>query len=130
MKVKLCVLSALVLLSSITIIFNNIVVEEASAQQVQKGADNVYTGYENSVPPVNDNDPNEYSVPPVNDNDPNEYSVPPVYDNDPNEYSSYDNYEPSEYSNIYDSGDNEAYVKNLNNIDYKYSEYPTEEIQI
>ena len=92
-------LGALLLLSSITIIFNNLVVEDASAQQFQQGADNMYNGYENSVPSG--------------------------YANNPNEYSSYDDYEPIDYDKAYPSSYNDGYDKNLYNIDY--SEYPTEE---
>ena len=93
-------LGALILLSSITIIFNNlVVVEDASAQQFQQGANNMYNGYENSVPPV--------------------------YANNPDEYSSYDNYQPAEYGNSICSSYNDGNDKNYNNIDY--SEYPTEE---
>ena len=52
MKVTLCVPGTLILLSSITSIFNNLViVEDASAQQFQKGADDMNPGYENSVQP-------------------------------------------------------------------------------
>ncbi len=104
MKVTLCVLGALILLSSITSIFNNLViVEDASAQQLQKGADDMYSGYENSV------QPNVYKK------------------NNPNEYSSYDNYQPAEYGKAYTPSYNDGYVKNYNNIDDRYSEYPTED---
>ena len=99
MKVTLCLLSALILLSSITIIFKSLVVEDATAQQYQQGADNMYNGYENSVPPE--------------------------YANNPNEYSSYDNYQPADYDKAYASNYNDGNDKNLYNIDY--SEYPTEE---
>ena len=61
MKVILCVIGALLLLSSITSIFNNLVVEDASAQQFENVAASMYNGYENSVPPVHANNPNEYS---------------------------------------------------------------------
>ena len=103
MKVTLCVLSVLILLSSITGIFNNLVVVDASAQQSQQqGADNMYNGYENSVPPS-------------------------MYNKNPTEYSSYNNYQPADYGKAYASSYNEGYAKTYNNIDDKYSEYPTEE---
>jgi hypothetical protein len=93
-------LGALLLLSSIASIFNNLVfVGDASAQQFQQEADNMYNGYKNSVPPG--------------------------YANNPNEYSSYDNLKPVEYDKAYASSYKDEYDKNLYNIDY--SEYPTEE---
>ena len=93
-------LSALLLLSSITIIGNNLViVEDASAQQLQQGANNMDNGYENSVQSVNQNNPDEYS--------------------------SYDNYQPSDYGKANYESYNDGNDKNLYNIDY--SEYPTEE---
>ena len=54
-----------------------------------------------------------------------ENSVPPVYADNPDEYSSYDNYQPADYGIAYASGYNDGDDKNLYNIDY--SEYPTEE---
>jgi Collagen triple helix repeat (20 copies) len=54
LKVTLCVLGALLLLSSITIIFNNNVVGDASAQQLQQGANqnnpDEYSSYDNYQP--------------------------------------------------------------------------------
>ena len=98
MKAKSCVLGVLLLLSSIAIIVNNLViVEDANAQQ--QGANDVYNGYENSVPPV--------------------------YANNPDEYSSYDNYQPADYGIAYASSYNDGNDQNLYNIDY--SEYPTED---
>ena len=95
-------LGALLLLSSITIILNNNVVGDASAQQFQQGANNMDNGYENSAKSVNQNNPDEYS--------------------------SYDNYEPSDYGKANYESYNDVYAKALNNIDY--SEYPTEEVKI
>ena len=88
MKVILCVIGALLLLTSITSIFNNLVVEDASAQQIENVAASMYNGYENSVPPV--------------------------HANNPNEYSSYNNYPPAEYGNA----DASSYDEGYNNIDY------------
>src|SRR5215208_4176288 len=90
------------LLFSITSIFNNLVIEDASAQQFQQGANNMDNGYKNSVPFG--------------------------YANNPNENSRYDNYQPpADSDNVYASSSNDgAYAPN--NIDYnKYSKYPTEE---
>ena len=54
MKVTLCAVGALILLSSITSIFNNLVVVDASAQQFQQGANqnnpNEYSSYDNYQP--------------------------------------------------------------------------------
>ena len=88
MKVILCVIGALLLLSSITSIFNNLVVEDASAQQIENVAASMYNGYENSVPPV--------------------------HANNPNEYSSYNNYPPAEYG----KADASSYDEGYSNIDY------------
>ena len=90
MKVTLCAVGALILLSSITSIFNNLVVVETSAQQYDEDAvnalvekyekigdryDNMYNGYENS----------DHSS---------------TYEQSSNKYSSYDNYKPSsDYGN-------------------------------
>jgi len=80
---------ALILLSSITSIFNNLVVEGASARPFQQGADNMYNGYENSVQPY-------------------------MYEkNNPNEYSSYDNYQPADYDNACVSSYNDGYAKTI-----------------
>ena len=70
-------IGALLLLSSIASIFNNLVgvVEDASAQQFQQGVDNTHNGYKNSEPPG--------------------------YADNANEYSSYDNYEPIDYGKTY-----------------------------
>jgi len=89
-------------LSSITVIFNNLVIGDASAQQFQQGANNMYNSYKNSVP-------SEYA-------------------NNPNQYSQYDKYQPSADSdNAYASSSNDREYA-TNNRDYaKYSEYPTAE---
>ena len=103
MKVTLCLLSALILLSSIASIFNNLVVGDVSAQQFQQqGADEMYTGYENSVPSMYEK-------------------------NNPNEYSSYNNYQPTDYGKAYASSYKEGYDNTYNTVDDKYSESPTEE---
>jgi hypothetical protein len=96
------VLGALILLFSITSIFNNFVIVDTSAQQFQQqGADEMYIDYENSVPTAYDK-------------------------NTPNEYSSYDNYQPTDdYGQTYSSSYNDGYAPN--NMDNKYSEYPTKE---
>ena len=83
MKVILCVIGALLLLSSITSIFNNLVVEDASAQQFEKVAASMYNGYENSVR---------------------------LHANNPNEYSSYNNYQPAEYGKADASSYDEGYT--------------------
>ena len=98
MKVTLYVLGALLLLSSITIIFNNIVVGDASAQQFQQGVNKMDKDYQNSVPSGDQNNPNEYL--------------------------SYDNYQPSDYGKANYESYNDVYAKTFNNIEY--SEYPTE----
>ncbi|HKO41305.1 MAG TPA: hypothetical protein VJU85_08595, partial [Nitrososphaeraceae archaeon] len=99
MKAILCVLGALILLSSIASIFNSLVVGDVSAQKLQPGANNMYNGYENSVPPV--------------------------YANNPNEYSDYDDYQPADSGKQYGPSYNDGYDKNLYNV--AYSKYPTEE---
>ena len=104
MKVTLCVLGALIFLSSITGIFNNlVVVQDVSAQQFQKGANNMYPSSENSI------QPNMYEK------------------SNSNEYSSYDNYQPAKYGEADASSYNDGYAKNSNIMDDRYSEYPTEE---
>jgi hypothetical protein len=99
LKVILCVLGAF-LLFSITSIFNNLVIGDASAQQpFQQGANNMYNDYKNSLPSG--------------------------YANNPDEYSGYDDYQPIDSDKAYTSGSNDGYA--TNNIDYnKYSKYPTE----
>ena len=81
-------------------IFNNLVVGDVSAQQYEGTAANMYNGYENSVP-------SGYEK------------------NSPNEYSSYNNYQPADYGQAYESSYNDGYAQN--NMDNKYSEYPTED---
>ncbi|MDF2736659.1 MAG: hypothetical protein K0S93_515 [Nitrososphaeraceae archaeon] len=84
-----------------TTIFNNLVVGDVSAQQYEGTATNMYNGYENSVP-------SGYEK------------------NSPNEYSSYNNYQPTDdYGQAYSSSYNDGYAPN--NMDNKYSEYPTKE---
>ena len=99
MKVTLSVIGALLLLTSTTIIFNNLGVEDASAQQFEEVAAGMYNGYENSVPPV--------------------------HANNPNEYSSYNNYQPAEYGNAYPSSYNEEY-SNTDYSSYPTEEYKYE----
>ena len=52
-----------------------------------------------------------------------------TYEQGSNEYSSYDNYEPSDYGNSYDSSySNDGYgAKNSYYMDDKYSKYPPKE---
>ena len=94
MKVKLFAVGALILLSSITSIFNNLVVVDTSAQLYDDDAvDALIEKYEKQ----GDYYDNKYNGP-VN-SDPSSST----YEQGSNEYSSYDNYEPSDYGNSYDS---------------------------
>ena len=81
-------IGALLLLTSITSIFNKLVVEDASAQQIENVATGMYNNYENSVPPE--------------------------HANNPNEYSSYNSYQQAEYS----KADASSYDEGYTNIDY------------
>ena len=117
MKVTLFAVGALIFLSSITGIFNNLVVVDTSAQlyedrdafdvvleHLADDRDNRYNDYDNSYPSSS-------------------------YEQRSNEYSSYDNYEPSDYGNSYDSSySNDGYgAKNSYYMDDKYSKYPPKE---
>ena len=119
MKVKLCVVGALILLSSITSIFNNLVVVDTSAQLYDEDAvDALVEKYEKQ---------GDYYADKYNghvNSDPSSSSS--TYEQGSNEYSSYDNYEPSDYGNSYDSSySNDGYgAKNSYNYDDKYSKYP------
>ena len=134
MKVKLFAVGALILLSSITSIYDNLGVVDTSAQLYEdKDAfdavfeyladdhDNKYNGYDNT-------------------------DRSSSYEQSSSEYSSYNNYEPSDYGNSYDSSyNNDGYgasdgisydssysndgygAKNSYNYDDKYSKYPPKE---
>ena len=107
MKVTLCAIGALILLSSMTGIFNNLVVVDTSAQPYEKEDRNEKIG--------------------------NNYNMYNGYEGqNTNEYSSYDNYEPSDYGKPYDTSynnnDGHAATKtSYNNMDDKYSKSPTKD---
>ena len=122
MKVTLFAVGALILLSSITSIFNNLVVVDTSAQLYDEDAvDALIEKYEKQ----GDYYADKYKGP-VN-SDPSSSST---YEQGSNEYSSYDNYEPSDYGNSYDSSysNDDGYgAKNSYYMDDKYSKYPPKE---
>ena len=116
MKVTLCAIGALILLSSMTGIFNNLVVVDTSAQPFEKED-------------RNEKIENNYN-----------YEETTSYHNDmykgyeeqnPNEYSSYDNYDRADYGKPYDSSynNNDGYAADTktsyNTMDDKYSKSPT-----
>ena len=105
------------ILSSITIIFNYLVVGDASAQLYEEDAvDALVEKYEKQ----GDYYDNKYKDPVNSDHSSS------TYEQNSQEYSSYDNYEPSDYGNSYDSSySNDGYgAKNSYNYDDKYSKYP------
>ena len=114
MKVALCAIGALILLSSMTGIFNNLVVVDTSAQVYEKEDRNEKIG-------------NNYNYEETIKDDDNMYNG---YENS-DEYSSYDNYKPSDYGKPYDSSynNNDGYAaKNSdNNMEDKYSKYPSKD---
>ena len=116
MKVTLFAVGALILLSSITSIFNNLVVVDTSAQ-LNEDRD----AFDAVLEHLAEDNNNRY-----NDYDNSDSSS---YEQSSNEYSSYDNYEPSDYGNSYDSSyNNDGYgAKNSYYMDDKYSKYPPKE---
>ncbi len=145
LKVKLFVLAALVLVSSITSIFNSIPIIGVSAQEYEEINDgsngneemvenyyydeepslaNTDNGYNNNFDPSMDEQNSEYSSY-------NSYE-PASYDNgEEKEYSSYDNYENSynsEYVNDDYSSDNSgSYEKEYSENSYDENYYPPKE---
>ncbi len=145
MKVKLFVLAALILVSSITSIFNSIPIIGVSAQEYEEINDgsngneemvenysydeepslaNTDNGYNNNFDPSMDEQNSEYSSY-------NSYE-PASYDNgEEKEYSSYDNYENSynsEYVNDDYSSDNSgSYEKEYSENSYDENYYPPKE---
>ena len=93
MKVTLFAVGALILLSSITSIFNNLVVVDTSAQLYEDR-----DAFDAVLEHLTEDNNNRY-----NDYDNSDSSS---YEQSSNEYSSYDNYEPSDYGNSYDSSYN------------------------
>ena len=118
MKVTLFAVGALILLSSIPGIFNNLVVVDTSAQLYEKED-------------RNEKIENNYNYQETTRDDYNMYNGYEEQKSD--EYSSYDNYDPSAYKKTYDSSynnndDGHAATKtSYNNMDDKYSKYPTKD---
>ena len=118
MKVTLCAIGALILLSSMTGIFNNLVVVDTSAQPFEKED-------------RNEKIENNYNYEETTSYHDDMYKG--YEEQNPNEYSSYDNYDPADYGKPYDSSynNNDGYAADTktsyNNMDTKYSESPTKD---
>ena len=88
MKVTLCAIGALILLSSMTGIFNNLVVVDTSAQPFEKED-------------RNEKVENNYNYEETTSYHDDKYKG--YEEQNSNEYSSYDNYDPADYGKPYDS---------------------------